>query len=153
MGDTDPKTARFARVPAYGFGVPEPYVIELEPEVRFWLETLSPQHCRQAEEKAELLLSSPTTLGEPHSRNLGEGVRELRFIQDGNAIRVTYWLAPGRRIVLLTVFRKTRMREEAEVSVPSRRKCCASQSTIPRTRSSRAISGRNCEPHPLEAGA
>lgn len=30
-------------------------------------------------------------------------------------MRVTYWLAPGRRIVLLTVFRKTRMREEAEV--------------------------------------
>jgi hypothetical protein len=42
-------------------------------------------------------------------------VRELRFILGGTAIRVTYWLAPGRRIVLLTVFRKTRMREEAEV--------------------------------------
>ena len=25
------------------------------------------------------------------------------------------WLAPGRRVVLLTVFRKTRMREDAEV--------------------------------------
>lgn len=35
--------------------------------------------------------------------------------RDGNAIRLTYWLAPGRRIVLLTVFRKTRMREDAEV--------------------------------------
>ena len=33
----------------------------------------------------------------------------------GCATRVTYWLAPRRRIVLLTVFRKTRMREEAEV--------------------------------------
>ncbi|WP_179382357.1 hypothetical protein [Streptomyces sp. SA15] len=29
----------------------EPYVIELEPEVRGWLEGLSPQHYRQAEEK------------------------------------------------------------------------------------------------------
>jgi hypothetical protein len=28
---------------------------------------------------------------------------------------VTYWLAPGRRIVLLTVFRKTAIREDAEV--------------------------------------
>jgi hypothetical protein len=28
---------------------------------------------------------------------------------------ISYWLAPGRRIVLLTVFRKTRMREDAEV--------------------------------------
>ncbi|GHD34909.1 hypothetical protein GCM10010335_29470 [Streptomyces galbus] len=91
------------------------YVIELEPEVRVWLEGLSPQHYRQVEEKADLLAQSPTTLGEPHSRNLGEGVRELRFVLGGSATRVTYWLAPGRRIVLLTVFRKTRMREEAEV--------------------------------------
>ncbi|MCX5560414.1 type II toxin-antitoxin system RelE/ParE family toxin [Streptomyces sp. NBC_00038] len=93
----------------------KPYLIELEPEVRLWLETLPPRHYRQAEEKAELLASSPTTLGEPHSRNLGEGVRELRFALDGNAIRVPYWLAPDRRIVLLTVFRKTKMREDAEV--------------------------------------
>lgn len=27
----------------------------------------------------------------------------------------TYWLVPGRRVVLLTVFRKTKMREQAEV--------------------------------------
>ena len=30
-------------------------------------------------------------------------------------MRITYWLAPHQRAVLLTVFRKTRMREEAEV--------------------------------------
>ncbi len=30
--------------------------------------------------------------------------------------RVTYWLAPGRRVILLTVFRKTRSAETAEVS-------------------------------------
>jgi hypothetical protein len=34
---------------------------------------------------------------------------------DGNAVRITYWLAPDRRIVLLTVFRKTKQREVAEV--------------------------------------
>lgn len=90
-------------------------MIELEPEVRAWLANLSPQHYRQVEEKADLLARSPTTLGEPHSRNLGDGVRELRFVLGGNATRVTYWLASGRRIVLLTVLRKTRMREEAEV--------------------------------------
>jgi hypothetical protein len=28
---------------------------------------------------------------------------------------VTYWLAPGRRVVLLTIFRKTRRAESAEV--------------------------------------
>ncbi len=31
-------------------------------------------------------------------------------------MRLTYWIAPGRRIVLLTVFVKTRMREDREVA-------------------------------------
>ena len=30
-------------------------------------------------------------------------------------MRITYWLTPNRTAVLLTVFRKTKMREEAEV--------------------------------------
>jgi hypothetical protein len=30
-------------------------------------------------------------------------------------VRVTYWLAPDRRIVLITIFRKTRMREASEI--------------------------------------
>jgi hypothetical protein len=30
--------------------------------------------------------------------------------------RVTYWLAPGQRVILLTVFRKTRSAETAEVA-------------------------------------
>jgi hypothetical protein len=30
--------------------------------------------------------------------------------------RVTYWLAPGQRLILLTVFRKTRRTETAEVA-------------------------------------
>jgi hypothetical protein len=65
----------------------------------------------------ERLLDAPATLGEPYSRHLGDGLRELRFAlgHDGQAVRVTYWLAPQRRIVSLTVFRKTRDRETAEV--------------------------------------
>ncbi|GAA4212746.1 hypothetical protein GCM10023074_63080 [Microbispora amethystogenes] len=62
-----------------------------------------------------MLASQATTLGEPYSRHLGGKVRELRFVLDGNAIRITYWLAPDQRIVLLTVFRKTRQREDAEI--------------------------------------
>ncbi|NBM15116.1 type II toxin-antitoxin system RelE/ParE family toxin [Streptomyces sp. GC420] len=91
------------------------YVVEIEPEVRQWLADLSPQHYRQVEEKVELLAERPTTLGEPHSRYLGDGVRELRFSLSGAAMRISYWLAPEQRIVLLTVFRKTKMREDAEV--------------------------------------
>lgn len=83
--------------------------------MRQWLANLSPQHYRQVEEKAELLAERPTTLGEPHSRYLGDGVRELRLSLSGDAVRIAYWLAPGQRIVLLTVFRKTKMREDAEV--------------------------------------
>ncbi len=62
-----------------------------------------------------MLAAQPTTLAEPYSRHLGGKVRELRFILDGSAVRIAYWLAPGRRIVLLTVFRKTRQHEQAEV--------------------------------------
>jgi hypothetical protein len=56
------------------------------------------------------------TPGTTHPRaHLGDGVRELRPTLDGAAIRITYWLTPNRTAVLLTVFRKTRMREDAEV--------------------------------------
>ncbi|MCC5032517.1 type II toxin-antitoxin system RelE/ParE family toxin [Streptomyces sp. WAC 00631] len=69
----------------------------------------------RVEDKTERLLDKPTTLGEPYSRHLGGKLRELRFEPDGDAVRIPYWLAPERRIVLLTVFRKTRMREAAEI--------------------------------------
>lgn len=91
------------------------YSIEVEAEVLNWLAGLPLHHYLMVEEKVDRLADSPTTLGEPHSRHLGDGVRELRFGLDGAALRVTYWLAPSRRIVLLTVFRKTRMREDLEV--------------------------------------
>jgi len=37
-------------------------------------------------------------------------------------MRITYWLTPDRTAVLLTVFRKTRMREENEVERARRAK-------------------------------
>lgn len=108
--------------------------IEIEPEVRHWLDNLSDRDYLQAEHAAERLLDGPTTLSEPYSRHLGDGLRELRFIlgHDSQAIRLTYWLAPGRRIVLLTVFRKSRMREEAEVdrAKQARKVCEAERHTV-----------------------
>jgi Phage derived protein Gp49-like (DUF891) len=50
------------------------------------------------------------------THRLGGKVRELRFHLLAQQTRVTYWLAPGRRVILLTVFRKTRSAETAEVS-------------------------------------
>lgn len=93
----------------------DPWPIEIEPEVRQWLELLSDQQYDKTERAVDMLAARPTTLGEPFSRHLGGKVRELRFVMDGNAVRITYWLVSERRIVLLTVFRKTRQREEAEV--------------------------------------
>jgi hypothetical protein len=92
-----------------------PWQIEIEPEVRQWLELLSDAHYDKAERAADMLAGQPTTLAEPYSRHLGGKVRELRFLMDGSAVRVTYWLAPERRIVLSAVFRKTKQRESAEV--------------------------------------
>lgn len=104
--------------------MPEPpglYTIELEPEDRAWLETLAPTDHRAAERFADRLATDGPALPFPLASHLGDGLRELRI----GAIRVTYWLAPGRRAVLLTVFRKTKMRESDEVLRAHRaRKLC-----------------------------
>ena len=101
------------------------YDVELEPEVREWLDTLSLADYRTVEYHADRLAEAPTTLGEPYSRHLRGDVRELRFHLGRSAWRISYWLAPHRRIVLLTVFRKTRSREAGEVerAVATQRVC------------------------------
>lgn len=43
-------------------------------------------------------------------------LRELRFHLERQQIRITYYVASGRRIVLLTVFAKTRQRERLEIA-------------------------------------
>jgi hypothetical protein len=90
-------------------------IVELEPEVREWLEQLSTVRFATAAFHVDLLAEYGTLLGEPHTRQLDGKLRELRFYLDGQAVRVTYWIASGRRIVLLTVFSKARMREGREV--------------------------------------
>jgi Phage derived protein Gp49-like (DUF891) len=57
----------------------------------------------------------PIRAGGPRPRASGK-VRELRFHLLRQQTRVTYWLAPGRRVILLTVFRKTRSAQAAEVA-------------------------------------
>ncbi|MBB5785078.1 type II toxin-antitoxin system RelE/ParE family toxin [Nonomuraea jabiensis] len=58
-------------------------------------------------------------------------LRELRFHLSRDAVRITYWIAPGRRILLLTVFRKQRMRETAEIerAVQAMKRCVAEAHT------------------------
>lgn len=92
------------------------YAIEVEPEVRLWLESLSDQDLGRVDFMVGLLAEQAESLGEPYSRHLGGGVRELRFRLLRQQTRVTYWLAPGRRVVLLTVFTKSRQAEPVEVA-------------------------------------
>jgi hypothetical protein len=91
------------------------YAVEVEPEVRSWLEGLDDRDFGRVDFLVGLLAEYAETLGEPYSRHLGGKVRELRFHLLRQQTRVTYWLAPGRRLVLLTVFGKTRNAETREV--------------------------------------
>ena len=92
------------------------YEVEIEPEVRSWLASLSDRDFGRVDFLVGLLGEHAGDLGEPYTRHLGGKVRELRFHLLRQQTRVTYWLAPGRRVILLTVFRKTRSAETAEVA-------------------------------------
>ena len=87
------------------------WAVELEPEVREWLEGLDDQRWAQAMFHLDLLEERGALLGEPYTRQLVGKLRELRFYCGEQRVRVSYWIAPGRRIIMLTVFTKTRMRE------------------------------------------
>ncbi|MFD4482103.1 type II toxin-antitoxin system RelE/ParE family toxin [Streptomyces sp. NPDC058471] len=91
------------------------WVIEIEPQVRDWLERLSTADHDKVEAAVDFrLLPDPLKARMPGAKPLGDGVWELRFDLGDSTMRIPYWLAPGRRIVL-TVFRKTRQVEHAEV--------------------------------------
>lgn len=70
-------------------------------------------------------------LDEPFTKQLNGKLRELRFYLDGRPTRITYWIAPGRRIILLTVFVKTQRREPREVERANRadERCLAERHT------------------------
>jgi len=103
--------------------------VELEPEVRTWLEDLETARFATAAFYIDLLADQGPLLGKPYTRQLDGKLRELRFHLEREAMRITYWIAPRRRIVLLTVFRKTRMHETREVERARRAlaRCMAEQ--------------------------
>lgn len=89
--------------------------IELEQEVEAWLLTLPDELFGQAERYIDLLADEGVHLDEPFTRQLRGKLRELRFHLGRRQTRITYYIATGRRIVLLTVFVKTRQRERREI--------------------------------------
>jgi hypothetical protein len=106
--------------------------VELEPEVRDWLEGLSTAQFATAAFYIDLLAERGPLLWEPYTRQLDGKRRELRFHLDRRAVRVTYWIASGRRIVLLTVFAKSRMREDREIDRARRAlaRCIAEEHSV-----------------------
>lgn len=108
--------------------------VESEVEVTEWLKTLREEQFDRAEFYIDLLADHGPLLAEPHTRQLRGKLRELRFYLGpaGDAVRITYYLAAGRRIVLLTVFRKQGRREPAEIERAERamRRCIAEGHTV-----------------------
>ena len=73
----------------------------------------------------DLLEEKGVHLDEPYSRQLRGKLRELRFYLGRQQTRISYFIGPGRIIVLLTVFEKQQRREKAEFERAARamKKC------------------------------
>lgn len=89
--------------------------IELSPEVESWLRGLPVRGRAQAARSIELLAQHGVLLGEPHTRHLQGKLRELRLFVDRRPSRITYFVASGRRIILLTVFFKQQQRQPRDI--------------------------------------
>jgi hypothetical protein len=69
--------------------------VELEPEIQEWFFALNDSDA----ERVRFHIDRLAELG----------------VSGGRPMRITYWIAPGRRIVLLTVFAKTQRQERREI--------------------------------------
>ena len=106
--------------------------VELEPEVRDWYLALDYDDQGRVDFHIDRLANEGPLLDEPHTKQLDGKLRELRFYLSGQAVRVTYWIAPERRIILLTVFVKTRRQERREIDRARRamERCIAERHTV-----------------------
>lgn len=91
------------------------WTVEVSDEVRAWYDGLTPTGKAITDRVIERLASQGHLLRMPHSKQLGDGLHELRFTCKSVARRITYVLDPERRAVTLTTFRKQRQNERAEV--------------------------------------
>jgi hypothetical protein len=105
------------------------YEVEVEPEVRSWLENLADRDFGRVDFLVGLLAGHAADLGEPYTRHLGGKVRELRFHLLAQHAPRHLLARSSRRLILLTVFRKTRNAETAEVPVPYKPRRSAKPST------------------------
>lgn len=105
--------------------------VEMEPEVLTWLEGLSTANFATVPFHVDLLAEQGPLLGEPYTRQLDGKLRELRLHLNRQSVRISYWIAPGRRIVLLTVFVKQGRKEPREIARARRTldRCIAEEHT------------------------
>lgn len=89
--------------------------VELEREVRDWYLALEDDHQGRVDFHIDRLAQEGPLLDEPHTKQLDGKLRELRFYLGSRPMRITYWIAPGRRIILLTVFEKTKRQERRQI--------------------------------------
>lgn len=89
--------------------------VELSPEVAHWYGRLSVSGMAVADRIIERLEAQGHLMRMPHSRSLGDGLFELRFMCEEVARRVTYTLEPNRMAITLTTFRKQRNNERREI--------------------------------------
>jgi len=89
--------------------------VELESEVREWYLALDDDAQGRVDFHVDRLEQQGPLLDEPHTKQLDGKLRELRCYLDKRATRVTYWIAPGRRIILLAAFVKTKRQERKQV--------------------------------------
>lgn len=90
-------------------------MIELSQEVESWYVGLALRDRAFADRAMDRLSVEGPRLGMPHSRSLGEGLRELRFSCESVARRITYVIDTERTIITLTTFRKQRDNERCEI--------------------------------------
>lgn len=105
--------------------------VELESEVQEWYLALDEDAQGRVDFHIDRLEQQGPLLDEPHTKQLDGKLRELRFYLDKHAVRVTYWIAPGRRIILLTVFVKTKRQERKQVERANKamQRCMAEEHT------------------------
>ncbi len=101
--------------------------IEQEPDVAAWFDELDRAQFGHVAFHIDRLLVTGSMLRMPHSRALGDGLYELRFDLGTVSWRITYFFTEPRRIVLITVFRKT-----TEQQTPRGESCLRRQSTVHR---------------------
>ena len=89
--------------------------VEIEPEARDWYLALTEEQQARVRFHIDRLAELGPLLDEPHTKQLDGKLRELRFYLSSRSTRITYWIGSGRRIILLTVFVKTRQRERYEI--------------------------------------